>query len=176
MLMIAAIVIHNFPEGLAVGVAFGAQSSAVSSASSPSSSFASAVSLTVGIALQNFPEGLAVSLPLLRLGFSPLRSFFYGQLSGAVEPIGGVLGAALIGVMRPLLPYALAFAAGAMLLVVMDDIVPEIKKTEQEEEGSGGEAVGGPQPQQQQAGQWGMAGAMIGFVVMMSLDVGLAGD
>lgn len=173
MLMIIAIVIHNFPEGMAVGVAFGAASSktaansphTTSDSSSSLASYQSAVSLTIGIALQNFPEGLAVSLPLLRLGYSPLRAFFYGQLSGMVEPFGGVLGAAVVGWVQPVLPYALAFAAGAMIYVVMDDLAVEIKSGGSEEGGEG-EKGGG-------SGIVGMTGVMVGFVVMMALDVAL---
>ena len=181
MLMIVAIVIHNFPEGMAVGVAFGATAdkrnttSSSATASSSPASFQSAVSLTIGIALQNFPEGLAVSLPLLRLGYSPLRSFFYGQLSGLVEPFGGVLGAAVVGWVQPVLPYALAFAAGAMIFVVMDDLAVEIKTGASEEavEGESGSSGGGSVEKGGGSGGVGMAGVMIGFVVMMSLDVGL---
>jgi zinc transporter 11 len=107
----------------------------------------------VGIGLQNFPEGLAVSLPLLRLGLSPARAFFFGQLSGMVEPLGGLLGAAAVSVAEPLLVYALAFAAGAMIFVVVDDLVPE--------------ASAGPN------GTLASASLMLGFMVMMSLDVAL---
>ena len=177
MLMIIAIVIHNFPEGMAVGVAFGATADHKSTTTSSSSaSFQSAVSLTIGIALQNFPEGLAVSLPLLRLGYSPLRSFFYGQLSGLVEPLGGVLGAAVVGWVQPVLPYALAFAAGAMIYVVMDDLAVEIKSGGKEEssEGEGGGSGSGSTEKGLEHGSIvGMAGVMVGFVVMMALDVGL---
>ena len=171
MLMIIAIVIHNFPEGMAVGVAFGATSDKPAASAA---SFQSAVSLTIGIALQNFPEGLAVSLPLLRLGFSPVRSFFYGQLSGLVEPFGGVLGAAVVGWVQPVLPYALAFAAGAMIYVVMDDLAVEIKSGGAEEAGKGDEGNsvdrGGDGSEK---GTVGMTGVMVGFVVMMALDVAL---
>ena len=111
--------IHNFPEGLAVGVGFGAIGT------SKAASFASARNLAIGIGIQNFPEGLAVSLPLHRAGFSKPRAFFYGQLSGMVEPIAGLLGAMAVSVATPLLPYALAFAAGAMVYVVLDSIVPD---------------------------------------------------
>ena len=173
MLMIIAIVIHNFPEGMAVGVAFGA--TAANPAASSPASFQSAVSLTIGIALQNFPEGLAVSLPLLRLGFSPLRSFFYGQLSGLVEPLGGVLGAAVVGWVQPVLPYALAFAAGAMIYVVMDDLAVEIKSgaTEEAGESAGGSSGGHGVDKEGGGGSVGMLGVMVGFVIMMALDVAL---
>ena len=116
--------------------------------------FAEARTLAFGIGLQNFPEGLAVSLPLLRVGFSRTEAFWYGQLSGMVEPVGGLLGAALIGLMQPLLPYALAFAAGAMIFVVVEDLIPETRSP-------GGFPT------------LASAGVMVGFCVMMALDVGL---
>lgn len=148
ILLVLAITLHNFPEGLAVGVAFGAVAAGI-----PSASLAGAVALAIGIGLQNFPEGLAVSVPLRREGLSRLKSFWYGQLSGVVEPIGGVLGAAAVLVMRPLLPYTLAYAAGAMIFVVVEDAVPE----------------------SQLSGNTDIAtlGAMLGFAVMMTLDVAL---
>ncbi len=148
ILLVLAITLHNFPEGLAVGVAFGAVAAGI-----PSASLAGAVALAIGIGLQNFPEGVAVSVPLRREGLSKLKSFWYGQLSGVVEPIGGVLGAAAALIMRPLLPYALAYAAGAMIFVVVEDAVPE----------------------SQLAGNTDIAtlGAMVGFAVMMTLDVAL---
>lgn len=147
LLLIVAITVHNIPEGLAVGVGFAAVGS------SPSATFQSARNLAIGIGIQNFPEGLAVSLPLQAAGFSTLKSFWYGQLSGMVEPLAGLLGAAAFTYARPMLPYALAFAAGAMIYVVFDDIVPEAHSS-----GNG------------KLASW---GAMIGFIVMMSLDVGL---
>ncbi|KAI5697171.1 hypothetical protein M8J75_006181 [Diaphorina citri] len=147
LLLIIAITVHNIPEGLAVGVAFGAIGS------SPSATFHNARSLAIGIGVQNFPEGLAVSLPLRAAGFSIMKSFWYGQLSGMVEPMAGVLGAALVSLMQPLLPYALSFAAGAMVYVVVDDIVPEANTC-----GNG------------KLASW---GAIVGFMVMMALDVGL---
>lgn len=148
ILLVLAITLHNFPEGLAVGVAFGAVAAEI-----PSASLAGAVALAIGIGLQNFPEGAAVSVPLRREGLSRLKSFWYGQLSGVVEPIGGVLGAAAVLIMRPLLPYALAYAAGAMIFVVVEDAVPE----------------------SQLSGNTDIAtlGAMVGFAVMMTLDVAL---
>ena len=176
MLMIIAIVIHNFPEGMAVGVAFGATAADQPTATAlpaATASFQSAVSLTIGIALQNFPEGLAVSLPLLRLGYSPLRSFFYGQLSGLVEPFGGVLGAAVVGWVQPVLPYALAFAAGAMIYVVMDDLAVEIKSGGDEETAESDGGSGSRGHEKAGSGSVGMAGVMVGFVVMMALDVAL---
>lgn len=145
-LLILAITLHNIPEGLAVGVAFGAVA-----AGFPAATVAGAVALAIGIGIQNFPEGLAVSLPLRREGLSRLQSFWYGQLSGLVEPVAGVIGAAAVIVARPLLPYALGFAAGAMIFVVVEEVVPE----------------------SQRSGNTDLAtmGAMIGFAVMMVLDV-----
>nr|XP_021336137.1 uncharacterized protein LOC110440161 [Danio rerio] len=119
VLLILAITIHNIPEGLAVGVGFGAIGK------TPSATFESARNLAIGIGIQNFPEGLAVSLPLRGSGVSTWRSFWYGQLSGMVEPLAGLLGAVAVVLAEPLLPYALAFAAGAMVYVVLDDIIPE---------------------------------------------------
>ncbi|MCP4403574.1 MAG: ZIP family metal transporter [bacterium] len=148
ILLVLAITLHNFPEGLAVGVAFGAVAAGI-----PSATLAGAVALAIGIGLQNFPEGTAVSVPLRRSGLSRFKSFWYGQLSGAVEPIGGVLGAMAVMAMRPLLPYALAYAAGAMIFVVVEDAIPE----------------------SQLSGNTDIAtlGAMLGFAIMMSLDVAL---
>ncbi|XP_075701854.1 zinc transporter ZIP11 isoform X3 [Rhinoderma darwinii] len=148
MLLILAITIHNIPEGLAVGVGFGAIGKTTSA------TFESARNLAVGIGIQNFPEGLAVSLPLRGAGLSTWKAFWYGQLSGMVEPIAGVLGAVAISVAEPLLPYALAFAAGAMVYVVTDDIIPEAQT------GGNGKLA-----------SW---TCILGFVVMMSLDVGLS--
>ncbi|XP_044153459.1 zinc transporter ZIP11 isoform X1 [Bufo gargarizans] len=148
MLLILAITIHNIPEGLAVGVGFGAIGKTASA------TFESARNLAVGIGIQNFPEGLAVSLPLRGAGVSTWKAFWYGQLSGMVEPIAGVLGAVAIALAEPLLPYALAFAAGAMVYVVMDDIIPEAQT------GGNGKLA-----------SW---TCILGFVVMMSLDVGLS--
>jgi len=119
-LLLLAITLHNIPEGLAVGVAFGATGAGL-----PSASFAGAVTLAVGIGIQNFPEGLAVSIPLRREGVSLWKSFWYGQLSGLVEPLAGVLGAAIVLVSQALLPYALSFAAGAMIFVVVEEVIPE---------------------------------------------------
>ncbi|XP_047400151.1 zinc transporter ZIP11 isoform X5 [Sciurus carolinensis] len=146
-LLILAITIHNVPEGLAVGVGFGAVEKTASA------TFESARNLAIGIGIQNFPEGLAVSLPLRGAGFSTWRAFWYGQLSGMVEPLAGVLGAFAVVLAEPLLPYALAFAAGAMVYVVMDDIIPEAQIS-----GNG------------KLASW---ASILGFVVMMSLDVGL---
>ncbi|NXK32945.1 S39AB protein, partial [Piprites chloris] len=146
-LMILAVTIHNVPEGLAVGVGFGAIGK------SASATFQSARNLAIGIGIQNFPEGLAVSLPLRGAGFSTWKAFWYGQLSGMVEPLAGVFGAFAVVVAEPLLPYALGFAAGAMVYVVMDDIIPEAQTS-----GNG------------KLASW---TSILGFVVMMSLDVGL---
>lgn len=147
-LLVLAITLHNIPEGLAVGVAFGAVA-----ADLPAATFAGAVALAVGIGIQNFPEGFAVSMPLRGEGMSRLKSFWYGQLSAVVEPLFAVLGAAAVIVFRPILPYALAFAAGAMIFVVVEEVVPE----------------------SQRGGNTDLAtmSAMIGFAVMMVLDVAL---
>ncbi|XP_078794168.1 zinc transporter ZIP11 isoform X3 [Oryzias latipes] len=147
LLLILAITIHNIPEGLAVGVGFGAVGK------TPSATFESARNLAIGIGIQNFPEGLAVSLPLRGSGVSTWRAFWYGQLSGMVEPVAGLLGAFAVVLAEPLLPYALAFAAGAMVYVVVDDIIPEAQVS-----GNG------------RLASW---TAILGFIVMMSLDVGL---
>lgn len=119
-LLVIAITMHNIPEGLAVGVAFGAIAAGI-----PELGLAEAVALSIGIGIQNFPEGLAVSVPLRREGYSPLRSFLYGQLSGIVEPLAAVIGAVAVMLARPILPYALAFAAGAMIFVVVEEVIPE---------------------------------------------------
>jgi ZIP family zinc transporter len=147
-LLVLAITLHNIPEGLAVGVAFGAAAAGLESAT-----LAGAIALAIGIGIQNFPEGTAVSVPLRRENFSRLRSFWYGQLSGFVEPVAGVFGAALVLIARPILPYALAFAAGAMIFVVIEELVPESQ--------SGGHSHAATM------------GAMLGFAVMMTLDVAL---
>jgi ZIP family zinc transporter len=148
VLLVTAITLHNFPEGLAVGVAFGAVAAGL-----PAATLAGAIALTVGIGIQNFPEGLAVSMPLRREGFSRGKSFLYGQASGLVEPIAGVLGAAAVLLMQPILPYALSFAAGAMIYVVVEELIPE--------------------SQQGQETHMSTIGAMVGFAVMMILDVAL---
>jgi len=148
ILLVMAITLHNIPEGLAVGVAFGAL------AHNPDAGvLAGAVVLAIGIGIQNFPEGAAVSIPLRREGMPRLKSFNYGQLSGVVEPIAGVLGAYLVLVMTPLLPYALSFAAGAMIFVVIEELIPEAQ--------TGNET------------DFSTIGAMIGFAIMMFLDVSL---
>lgn len=119
ILLVIAITVHNIPEGLAVGVSFGAIGN------TESATFEAARNLAIGIGIQNFPEGLAVSLPLHAAGFSMFRSFWYGQLSGMVEPIFGILGAVAVTFASTILPYALSFAAGAMIYIVADDILPE---------------------------------------------------
>ena len=119
-LLVLAITIHNIPEGLAIGVAFGAASLGL-----PEATLGAAISLAIGIGLQNFPEGLAVAMPLKQEGYSTTKSFFYGQLSASVEPVAGVLGAIFVFVAQPLLPYALSFAAGAMIFVVAEEVIPE---------------------------------------------------
>ena len=148
ILLVLAITLHNIPEGLAVGVAFGALS-----ANLPSATLAGAVVLAMGIGIQNFPEGTAVSVPLRREGLSRLKSFWYGQLSGIVEPVAGVLGAAAVLFMKPILPYALAFAAGAMIYVVVEELIPESQLEKNTDIAT--------------------TGAMLGFAVMMTLDVAL---
>ncbi len=148
VLLVLAITLHNIPEGLAVGVAFGAL------AHNPDPGMlAGAIVLAVGIGLQNFPEGAAVSIPLRREGFSRFKSFNYGQLSGVVEPIAGVLGAFLVLTITPLLPYALSFAAGAMIFVVVEELIPESQLGDETDLST--------------------IGALLGFATMMLLDVAL---
>ncbi|PNU19450.1 ZIP family metal transporter [Geothermobacter hydrogeniphilus] len=147
-LLVLAITLHNIPEGLAVGVAFGAVGAGFDSASLPS-----AIALALGIGIQNFPEGLAVAVPLRREGISVHRSFMAGQLSGMVEIVAGVLGAATVVYVEPLLPFALAFAAGAMIFVVVEEVIPESQQGDNTDIAT--------------------LGAMLGFTVMMVLDVAL---
>ena len=151
ILLVLAITLHNIPEGLAVGVAFGAVASGI-----PSASLAGAVALAIGIGLQNFPEGAAVAIPLRREGFSRKKAFLFGQASGLVEPMAGVLGAYAVISMQAILPYALAFAAGAMIYVVVEELIPEAQHNE------GGSST-----------DLATIGCMIGFAVMMILDVAL---
>ncbi len=148
VLLVTAITLHNIPEGLAVGVAFGGVIAGV-----PESSTAAAMALSLGIGIQNFPEGIAVAMPLRAEGMGKLKSFWYGQLSALVEPIAAVTGAAAVVVAAPLLPYALSFAAGAMVYVVVEELIPEAER----------------------AGNVDLAtvSLMVGFVVMMVLDVAL---
>jgi len=148
-LLVLAITLHNIPEGLAVGVAFGAVA-----ADLPSATIGGAIALALGIGIQNFPEGTAVSMPLRREGMSKTKSFMYGQASGMVEPIAGVLGALFVMNMRSVLPYALCFAAGAMIFVVVEELIPESQR-----EFKNIDTV--------------TMATMIGFTVMMMLDVAL---
>jgi ZIP family zinc transporter len=148
ILLVLAVTLHNIPEGLAVGVAFGAVAAGL-----PSAALAGAVALALGIGIQNFPEGAAVAIPLRREGLSRAKSFWYGQLSGMVEPIAGVLGALAVLYIQPILPYALAFAAGAMIYVVVEELIPESQLESITDVATGG--------------------AMLGFAVMMTLDVAL---
>lgn len=147
-LMFLAVTLHNFPEGLAVGVAFGAVAYGLESAT-----LAGAIALAAGIGIQNLPEGAAISIPLRREGMSRGKSFFWGQFSGMVEPLGGILGAALVLTAHAVLPYALAFAAGAMIFVVAEEVIPESQRRGYSHLAS--------------------LGLMIGFAVMMALDVTL---
>ncbi|VDN06299.1 unnamed protein product [Thelazia callipaeda] len=147
LLLIVAVTVHNIPEGLAVGVAFG------SIGKTAKATFESAFTLALGIGLQNFPEGLAVSLPLAAFGHSKIKSFFYGQLSGMVEPIAALAGSMAVILIEPILPYALSFAAGAMIYVVIDDIIPEAQRNGN--------------------GRLASLSSIAGFLIMMSLDVGL---
>ena len=147
-LLVLAITLHNIPEGLAVGVLFGGVAAGM-----PEASIGGAVALAIGIGLQNFPEGFAVSMPLRRQGVSKFRSFWYGQLSAIVEPVAGVLGAVAVIHMQAVLPYALAFAAGAMIYVVVEEVIPET--------------------QQDKYTDIATLGFIGGFIVMMVLDVAL---
>ena len=147
-LLVLAITLHNIPEGLAIGVAFGAVAAGYESAT-----LGAAVALALGIGIQNAPEGTAIAVPLRREGLSRAKAWWYGQLSAAVEPVAGIIGALAVTMMRPMLPYALAFAAGAMIFVVVEEVIPESQ--------SGGH------------GDLATLGAMIGFAVMMTLDVAL---
>ena len=147
-LLTLAITLHNIPEGLAVGVLFGGVAAGFDGAT-----IGGAVALALGIGLQNFPEGIAVSMPLRRLGLSRWRSFNYGQASAMVEPIAAVLGAWAVLTFQPILPYALSFAAGAMIFVVVEEVIPET--------------------QQDKYTDIATMGFIVGFIVMMSLDVGL---
>lgn len=145
LLLVSAITLHNIPEGLAVGVAFGA------AAHLDSATVAGAVALAIGIGIQNFPEGVSVAVPLRRQGLSRWKSFHYGQLSGLVEPMAGILGAGAVILMKPILPYALSFAAGAMIFVVVEELIPESQLNKNTDLAT--------------------LGTLIGFTVMMILDV-----
>ena len=147
-LLVLAITLHNIPEGLAVGVLFGGVSLGL-----PEATISGAVVLALGIGIQNFPEGVAVSMPMRRLGASRIKSFWYGQLSAIVEPLAAVLGAFAVTFFSPLLPYALSFAAGAMIFVVIEEVIPEA--------------------QQDKYTDFATMGFILGFIIMMSLDVAL---
>ena len=147
-LLVLAITLHNIPEGLAVGVLFGGVAAGL-----PEASIAGAVVLAIGIGIQNFPEGIAVSMPLRRQGVSRFKSFWYGQLSAIVEPVAAVIGAVAVTFFTPILPYALAFAAGAMIFVVVEEVIPET--------------------QQDKYTDISTLGFIGGFIVMMCLDVAL---
>jgi ZIP family zinc transporter len=148
ILLVLAITLHNIPEGLAIGVAFGALA-----VNADPMILSGAIALTIGMSLQNFPEGAAVSIPLRREGFGRFKAFWYGQMSGIVEPVAGVVGAAMVIFITPILPYALAFAAGAMIFVVVEELIPE-SQTGNETDMS-------------------TIGAMLGFATMMLLDTAL---
>lgn len=147
-LLVMAITLHNIPEGLAVGVLFGGVAAGI-----PEASITAAVILAIGIGIQNFPEGIAVAMPLKRMGMSNRKSFMYGQSSALVEPIAGVAGALAVNFFTPVLPYALAFAAGAMIFVVVEEVIPET--------------------QQDKNTDIATLGFIGGFIVMMTLDVAL---
>ena len=150
-LLVLAITLHNIPEGLAVGVLFGAAATMVGV--EQTEMIIAAISLAIGIGIQNFPEGFAVSMPIRRQGVSRLKSFWYGQLSAIVEPVAAVLGAVAVAFFTPILPYALAFAAGAMIFVVVEEVIPETQRDQYTDIAT--------------------LGFIGGFIVMMSLDVGL---
>jgi len=146
LLLIIAVTLHNFPEGLAVGVGFGS----IAASTNPTLAFNHARNLAVGIGIQNFPEGLVISLPLRSFGMGSLKAFWYGQLSGLTEIIAGILGVYFVQLAYCLLPFSLSFAAGAMLFVVFNEIIPEIT------------------PQNRTISSWWVMG---GFTIMMILDV-----
>lgn len=148
VLLVLAITLHNIPEGLAVGVGFGG-----AALGAPGATFGAAIALAMGIGLQNFPEGVAVAMPLRREGISRGKAFWYGQMSGIVEPIAAIAGCYFVTIARPILPYALSFAAGAMVFVVVEEVIPETRE--------------GPY------GDMATIALMLGFALMMSLDVGL---
>jgi ZIP family zinc transporter len=148
VLLVLAITLHNIPEGLAIGVLFGGVAAGFEGAT-----IGAAVALAIGIGLQNFPEGFAVSMPLRRQGFSRRKSFMYGQASAIVEPIAAVLGAWAVMAFQPILPYALSFAAGAMIFVVVEEVIPETQRDKYTDIAT--------------------LGFIAGFIIMMTLDVGL---
>jgi ZIP family zinc transporter len=147
-LLVLAITLHNIPEGLAVGVLFGAAAEGM-----PEASIAGAIALAIGIGLQNFPEGIAVAMPLRRHGVSRRKSFWYGQLSAIVEPVAGLIGAVAVIYMQPILPFALSFAAGAMIYVVVEEVIPETQRDKYTDRS--------------------VLGFIGGFLIMMILDVAL---
>ncbi|KRL22746.1 ZIP family metal transporter [Lentilactobacillus kisonensis] len=153
ILLVFSITLHNIPEGLAVGVAFGAIGATQNG--SQTAAIVAAMTVAIGIGLQNFPEGAAVSIPLRQSGMSRTRAFMYGQSSGIVEPIAGVLGAVLVASVNTILPYALAFAAGAMIYVACKELIPEAHARTKAES------------------HWAIFGIMAGFTLMMVLDVAL---
>jgi ZIP family zinc transporter len=147
-LLVSAITMHNIPEGLAVGVLFGGVAAGI-----PEATIGGAVALALGIGIQNFPEGIAVSMPLRRQGVSRFKSFWYGQMSAIVEPIAAVIGALAVTFFTPILPYALSFAAGAMIFVVVEEVIPETQRDKYTDIAT--------------------LGFIGGFIVMMTLDVAL---
>jgi ZIP family zinc transporter len=147
-LLVLAITLHNIPEGLAVGVLFGGVAAGI-----PEATIGGAVALAIGIAIQNFPEGLAVSMPMRRQGASKFKSFWYGQMSAIVEPMAAVVGALAVTFFTPILPYALAFAAGAMIFVVVEEVIPETQRDKYTDIAT--------------------LGFIGGFIIMMTLDVAL---
>lgn len=149
ILLVLAITIHNIPEGLAIGVAFGAVSTNITGYT-----LASAWVLAIGIGLQNFPEGMAVSVPLRSEGLSRKKSFFFGQASGIVEPLSAIIGVVLVTLVRQILPFILGFAAGAMIYVVAEELIPSGKTSKKD--------------------KWGTIGVLFGFILMMVLDIALS--
>ena len=147
-LLVSAITMHNIPEGLAVGVLFGGVAAGI-----PEATIGGSVALALGIGIQNFPEGIAVSMPLRRQGVSRFKSFWYGQMSAIVEPIAAVIGALMVTFFTPILPYALAFAAGAMIFVVVEEVIPETQRDQYTDIAT--------------------LGFIAGFIIMMTLDVAL---
>lgn len=149
ILLVLAITIHNIPEGLAIGVAFGAVATNITGYT-----LASAWVLAIGIGLQNFPEGMAVSVPLRSEGLSRKKSFFFGQASGIVEPLSAIIGVVLVTLVRQILPFILGFAAGAMIYVVAEELIPSGKTSKKD--------------------KWGTIGVLFGFILMMVLDIALS--